>query len=82
MDVLTPEEVGKQLKVSVETARGLMRTGEIPSRKVGRKLWRTSQAALDRYLQDTRPDAPLRHLQNRQAEWAASLIESLAKGKA
>jgi len=52
--VLTVEEAAEILKVSRGTAYEAVRTGEIPSVRVGRCI-RIPRAALDRMLADAHP---------------------------
>lgn len=46
---LTPKEAAQLLKVSDRMVLDLLRSGELPGRKVG-SLWRISPAALEQYL--------------------------------
>lgn len=54
--LLCPKNVALRLAVSVSTARALMRDGLIVSIRTGRKgkLWRTSAAALQGYIERQR----------------------------
>ncbi len=46
---LTVEEVSQVLRLHPETVKELLRTEQIPGRKIGRK-WRVSQEELDMYI--------------------------------
>lgn len=48
-EVYTIEEVAKILKVSEETVRRLIASGELDARRVGRQ-YRITRAALDKFL--------------------------------
>ena len=54
--LLKPQEVADRLHVSASTARGLMRSGAIAAIRTGvkGKLWRTSAAALQGYMERQR----------------------------
>lgn len=56
-DLLTPKEAADLLRLNIETVRRLLRTGQLPGCKVGRRQWRTRRADLDAYLQPARADA-------------------------
>lgn len=47
--LLTPSEVADRLRVSANTVRSLIRSGEIESIRVGRQL-RVSEDALSRFI--------------------------------
>ena len=51
VEILTPKEVGRLLKLKPETVRQLMRTGLLPASKIGGS-WRTSKDAICGYLED------------------------------
>lgn len=48
--LLTPDEAARLLGLSPFTVRRLLRQGEIPGRKVGKRQWRIRRADLDQYL--------------------------------
>src|SRR4051794_33568325 len=48
--LLTPEEAARLLGLSLFTVRRLLRLGELPGRKVGKRQWRISRADLEEYL--------------------------------
>lgn len=49
--LLKPDEVAAVLSVTVSQVYTLMRSGELPAVKIGRKgVWRVSREALDAYL--------------------------------
>jgi excisionase family DNA binding protein len=56
-DVLTIEELSVYLKIPRSTLYKLVREGRIPSQKVGRH-WRFRKAGIDRWLDETRSEAP------------------------
>lgn len=47
---LTVEQVASQLQMHPDTIRDFLRREVLPGKKVGR-IWRVSQAALDRYIE-------------------------------
>ena len=47
--ILTPEEAAAFLRVHMNTLLKLLKTGEIPARRVGR-AWRINRADLLRYM--------------------------------
>lgn len=51
-EVMTIEELGKYLKVSVSTLYKLSQQGRVPGQKVGRH-WRFHKAVIDRWLDET-----------------------------
>lgn len=53
-DVLTIEELSAYLKIPKSTLYKLVREGKIPSQKIGRH-WRFRKAAIDLWLEETRP---------------------------
>ena len=55
--VLTIEELSAYLKIPKSTLYKLVREGKIPSQKVGRH-WRFRKMAIDRWLEETRPQEP------------------------
>ena len=55
---LTPEQVSQILQIGKRTTLSLIRSGEIPARKVGGQ-WRVSPAALKEYLRGDVDDEPL-----------------------
>jgi len=57
-DVLTLEELSVYLKVPKSTLYKIVREGKIPGQKVGRH-WRFRKVAIDRWLEDTKPEASL-----------------------
>ena len=52
-EFLTAKEVAKKLRLSVETVKKMLRDGELPGRKVGRK-WLTSQSELAQHMEEQR----------------------------
>ncbi len=56
-DVLTIEELSIYLKIPKSTLYKLVREGKVPSQKVGRH-WRFRKKAIDRWLDETRPEEP------------------------
>jgi len=48
--LLTIDEVAEILAVKRVTVYGWVRKGELPGKKVGKKLWRISEQALDEFL--------------------------------
>jgi len=49
--LLKPDEVASVLNVTVSQVYTLMRSGELPALKIGRKgVWRVSREALETYL--------------------------------
>lgn len=52
MDTLTVEQAAKKLQVSTKTVYEWLRGGKIPGRKIG-KVWRMSEAAINRHLEGT-----------------------------
>ena len=60
VEILTPKEAANLLHLSLETVRRLLRTGQLPGRKVGPRQWRIRRADLDTYLRWTnkQPDPP------------------------
>ncbi|MEW5804281.1 MAG: helix-turn-helix domain-containing protein [bacterium] len=56
-DVLTIEELTAYLKIPKSTLYKLVRERKIPSQKVGRH-WRFRKIAIDRWLEETKPEEP------------------------
>jgi excisionase family DNA binding protein len=51
--LLKPSEVASVLNVTVSQVYTLMRSGELPALKIGRKgVWRVSREALEAYLSE------------------------------
>ena len=48
--LLTPEEAAQLLGLSPFTVRRLLRQGELPGRKVGKRQWRIPRSGLEEYL--------------------------------
>ena len=48
--LLTPEEAARVLGLSPFTVRRLLREGELPGRKVGKRQWRIRSVDLEEYL--------------------------------
>ncbi len=48
--LLTPEEAARVLGLSPFTVRRLLRQGELPGRKVGKRQWRIPRSDLEEYL--------------------------------
>jgi len=58
---LRPEEVAKVLNVTVSQVYTLMRTGQLPAVKIGRRgVWRVSQESLEAYIAELQRDAEAR----------------------
>jgi len=55
---LTPKQVAERLQVGIRVTMDLLRSGEIPARKVGGQ-WRVSPRALDEYLRGDVDDEPM-----------------------
>jgi len=59
--LLRPAEVAEVLSVTVSQVYTLMRSGELPALKIGRKgVWRVSREALEAYLAELEADARAR----------------------
>jgi excisionase family DNA binding protein len=59
--LLKPDEVAAVLNVTVSQVYTLMRSGELPALKIGRKgVWRVSREALEAYLADLTAEAESR----------------------
>lgn len=59
--LLKPSEVAAVLNVTVSQVYTLMRSGELPALKVGRKgIWRVSREGLEAYLAGLEADARAR----------------------
>jgi excisionase family DNA binding protein len=59
--LLKPAEVAGVLNVTVSQVYTLMRSGELPALKIGRKgVWRVSREALEAYLADRTDEARTR----------------------
>jgi excisionase family DNA binding protein len=56
--LLTPEEAARLLGLSPFTVRRLLRQGELPGRKVGKRQWRIPRADLEEYLRAPRRTRP------------------------
>jgi excisionase family DNA binding protein len=50
-ELLTAEQAAEQLQLHADTVRRLLREGEIPGRKVGKRQWRISAAVLKEYIE-------------------------------
>jgi excisionase family DNA binding protein len=48
--LLTPDEAAQMLGLSPFTVRRLLRQGELPGRKVGKRQWRIRRVDLEEYL--------------------------------
>lgn len=56
--LLKPADVARVLNVTVTQVYTLMRSGELPALKIGRKgVWRISRETLDGYLADLEAEA-------------------------
>jgi excisionase family DNA binding protein len=70
--LLTPEEAASVLGLSTFTVRRLLREGELPGRKVGKRQWRIRRVDLDEYLSETsrpaRPQSPSKRIGELAAE--------------
>ena len=49
-ELLTPKEAAALLRMNLETVRRLLRTGELPGRKIGPRQWRIRRSDLERSL--------------------------------
>jgi len=49
-ELLTPKEAATLLRMNLETVRRLLRTGELPGRKIGPRQWRIRRSDLERRL--------------------------------
>jgi excisionase family DNA binding protein len=59
--LLKPAEVASVLNVTVSQVYTLMRSGELPALKIGRKgVWRVSREALEAYLVELNDEARAR----------------------
>jgi excisionase family DNA binding protein len=59
--LLKPSEVAAVLNVTVSQVYTLMRGGELPALKIGRKgVWRVSREALEAYLAERTEEAKTR----------------------
>ncbi len=59
--LLKPAEVAGVLNVTVSQVYTLMRSGELPALKIGRKgVWRVSREALEAYLVELNDEARAR----------------------
>lgn len=59
--LLKPSEVAAVLNVTVSQVYTLMRSGELPALKIGRKgVWRVSREALEAYLADLTAESKTR----------------------
>jgi excisionase family DNA binding protein len=68
--LMTPEEAARILGLSPYTVRRLLREGELPGRKVGKRQWRIRRVDLEEYL--ATPSA------SQQPNNTASRLEQLA----
>jgi excisionase family DNA binding protein len=82
--LLTPDEAAQMLGLSPFTVRRLLRQGELPGRKVGKRQWRIRRVDLEEYLgassegnthtprqqpqQNWQPQTSLKHLEELAAE--------------
>jgi excisionase family DNA binding protein len=58
---LRPDEVADVLSVSVSQVYTLMRSGQLPAVKIGRRgVWRVSAESLEAYIADLQSDAEAR----------------------
>jgi excisionase family DNA binding protein len=61
LPLLKPAEVAGVLNVTVSQVYTLMRSGELPALKIGRKgVWRVSREALEAYLIELNDEAKAR----------------------
>src|SRR6266487_3988228 len=74
--LLTPEEAANILGLSTFTVRRLLREGELPGRKVGKRQWRIRRADLDEYLGTSDTSGISQHPQ--QSKDKSTRIEQLA----
>ena len=49
--LLTPEEVAEQMKLHPVTIRRMLRAGELPGVKIGKRQWRVPETALQQFIQ-------------------------------
>ena len=49
--LLTPEEVAEQMKLHPVTVRRMLRDGELPGIKIGKRQWRIPESALQQFIQ-------------------------------
>jgi excisionase family DNA binding protein len=62
LPLLKPAEVAGVLNVTVSQVYTLMRSGELPALKIGRKgVWRVSRESLEAYLAERTDEARTRH---------------------
>lgn len=65
---LKPDEVAEILSVTVSQVYVLMRTGQLPAVKIGRRgVWRVSPEALEAYVAELHVDAGRRREERRAA---------------
>lgn len=57
-DVLTIDELAVYLRIPKSTLYKIVREGKIPCQKVGRH-WRFRKMAIDRWLEDAKPETSL-----------------------
>jgi excisionase family DNA binding protein len=50
-EYLTPQEVGKKLRMHERTVRRLLAEGSLPGQRIGSRQWRVSAAALKAYIE-------------------------------
>ncbi len=74
--LLTTEEVAYILGLSPFTIRRLLREGELPGKKVGKRQWRIQRSDLDKYLNASR--TPGISQQPAQSKDKIARIEQLA----
>jgi excisionase family DNA binding protein len=74
--LLTPDEAAQMLGLSPFTVRRLLRQGELPGRKIGKRQWRIRRVDLEEYLGAT--GKPLLANQSQQSHGITSRIEQLA----
>jgi excisionase family DNA binding protein len=80
--LLTAEEAARILGLSPATVRRLLRQGELPGRKVGKRQWRIRRVDLEEYLSSSSKSSaavqPQKSQQPQQAQEITGRIERLA----
>ena len=65
---LNAKHVARQLGVSERTVTRLLRAGHLPAFRLGTKLWRTTQTAVDEYVKEGQYGRYRRHLPVRRRD--------------
>ena len=50
-EYLTPQEVGRKLRIHERTVRRLLSEGKLPGQRIGSRKWRVSAAALREHIE-------------------------------